>query len=721
LQGQRNVTIRGMGPATRIIFAPPDPGPPCFLLGKSHDLRLERLLVASRSSAALVRVADCQRVVLAEAILINLTTVPGGAGSVPSGAGVALQDLVTDLQVRECAVLAAKGVTGAGATVRDVAVVRCLLLAAHVGVQLQEVSGLEVRGNRMRGIAPAAWLALASGPPLARATIDGVQDAAGALFTGGLGTQDLALAGVLVFSGRQVTIADNAIVARFGVAGFLLIDARLRDNSILAIAGVALVFALMVHVTGSTVLALAMGLVHGGLAGDLRVEDSTWLGYYGVALFSLGQIAVLLAPLLSGQNIAAAVQQAQSLNGQLAAFGLAAIVRVERNLFASFLTGVLKSERVASADFAIVDNTFLGASRAGVDLGSDHGSALGPVADLLNPRHLIQGNALNVTGVGISSASDRAMILDNSVVAGAAGILVDGAGSTVRGNLVRGRLRAAALVEIHGGATEVVVAANRLEDAPGHGIVVVEPVRRVRIEDNEVRRIGLNAIETATDTVMVSGLSVSGNQIEECGRGPGSAWRRGAIVLGGGLDVRISGNTLRANGAPSDSGFTPIYVEDLVGGAVSDNLVTVNPGGGGPLLSRGSIVLQSARAFVQVQGNRVEGNPGFGLLILERPGADPVQHVQVHGNVFGRATDASPGGAWILEADTATFEGNRVQVLPPPGFPPVPAVAVFGGQVIATGNIVETTGQWGLWVGATGRGIVTSNLSAGILTAGPVL
>jgi hypothetical protein len=423
----------------------------------------------------------------------------------------------------------------------------------------------------------------------------------------------------------------------------------------------------------------------------------------------------------------------EAVVGDLGVFGLAVIFKMHRNVFYTFITGIYKDNTVISADLSIVDNTFVLCSRAGIDLGVDHGGFLAELGNtfpgvtrLLSARHLIQGNALNVSGVGIVFASRYTQVQDNSITCPTVAIEADGPLATVRNNLLRGTGEAATpdagLILVHYRASGLCIAGNRLLGGPGHGILIRESVSGVVIEDNVIQSMQQNGISTANDVLTIRDLQVSRNRLESCqgGMPNASPWLSGALVIGAGQNVQVRGNTLHGNG-PSMANigrFYGIYCEDVNVAEFSNNLVAdtalfpgISPS------DAGGIRLQALQGEVQIFGNTIRRNRGIGLAIVEGVrGAQ--QHVLVHGNIFA-GEDISLVGIYGVEY--LHFQGNQALQA---GILNVNIASVYleAALAIVNGNTVQASrGQWGLSVHPVdlqSRAIITSNLTTGRIHTG---
>jgi hypothetical protein len=759
IAGQRNVTLRGSGPSTRILFAPEADAPQNFLeVTRTDHVTIEGLFVASLSAAALVRFATAQFCAVRDCTLVNLNVRgPNTPPDVPTGCAVELSEGCVDIRTHGSAMLAGKGIIAPAGRVAELGVRDNLVLALQLSIFLQRGEKIEIRDNRLGGASLETVLALRQGGPPTRATIDAFQAQVTQAFLAGI-TSDLGrfqAVGVLIQSGRDVVIAGNRIAAGIGILAFLLFEAAIEENQLLALIGITLLFGLLVQVNENLVLGLLVGLLQAGAAADLRCAANTWVGFYGILALSLAQALAALGPLLAialggGPGlIANALGAGQKIAGGLNAFGVAALLKIDRNLFLNFAGGLRKSDAVLSADLAVTGNSFLLCRQAGIDLGRDHGAPL-HASQFLNPRHLVQGNAFDVRGKGITSAAGETMVAENSIVCPETAVELDAPRCLVLNNVLRGTgpagRRPGGLVTLHNEASDLRVAGNRLLGGPGHGVLILEELARLAIEDNLIADLPLNGIATVSDAVLVHGLSVARNEFRACRGGDrdGLFWHSGALTIGGGEDARVTGNRFVANGPGGDrkERWDAVYFEDLAGGEFEDNLFAENalrPGLNPLAISM--IALRSLRDQVVVQGNTARDNAGFALFVADQPGGSRVQRVLAQGNAFASVDPGAFGLVIVLQVESLQYQGN--QTLHTGTKLPVPSVILIGQGAVIDGNTVETTGPAGLWtlaaevvaagnrvraagpaallVFALARGIASANLATSLLTAGPVV
>lgn len=738
---ERNIIIRGMGAATRILFMPESDTPTDWMILRSCDhIRIEDLFVAALNARSLIHLVNCQFCTVQRCTLVNLN--PGGQAQV-SGRALEFSSTCDECRIEHNALLAAKGIVAAG-SVRQLLVRDNQSIAVQLAVFVQQAEGLEIVHNQFRGITREMIAELGEVQTLSRATIDEFQMQVTQAFRSALAfnVNQFQAIGIFIVSGNRVVIADNLITAQVSVLAFLLLNAQLTNNQILALIGFLLVFGILIRIANSVVLALLVGCLQIGIVANLIAEGNIWLGFYGMVFQSLGQAFTALATLMG-----AAVNQGgltngsttitnrftaeQATVGQLNAFGLATTVKIHRNSFFTFFTGVYKTDVVLTGDWSIIDNSFTLCSRAGIELGQQSGGVFQEQGRFLIPRHLIQSNGFQVSGSGIISGSSHTWICDNSITCPAVAIDIDSGSSAIRNNILRGIATNSqlnvGLIVVHDGASNLCITDNRLEGAPGHGILIQESVFNLTVEQNSIQFTDQTPISTANSIIQVDRLRIASNTIQSCtvGSATGAPWMPGAIVISGGRDIQILDNTI-TNNSPSGqaAAFYVLYGEDMQNLQIMNNRLTDNARFSS--LSPANIAgirLQSVTGDIQIIGNTIRSDRGRALLITEWTG-NQLQRLLIQNNSWSR-DNPQPGINWVNVStiEYLHMEGN--QILQGTMQTPIsPLVYLVAARAIINGNTIQSSGtlpslQVVAATGSTARGIVTSNLTTGsILSSG---
>ncbi len=725
---KRNVIIRGMGPATRIFFAPGPNSARAFLnIGGTEHVRLESVFVAAANAEALVRVTRSHFCRIDDCTLVNLPA--RGGGDAPAPRAVELVGDCSNCEVIRCKLLAAKAVTAAGGEARELTIRGNQILALQISVLLTQAQRAEIVENRMSGLPREAFTSV---PDITRDTIDAFQLSVSNAFRATPTPGDFQAVGVFAFTANGIVISRNLITAQVAVLGFLFLNARVHQNDIVSLIGALLIFGIRVKMEDNFVLALQVGLLHAGFILDLDCTSNEWLGFVGILWMSPGELVQFVLQTL-GIGLTAAgftpdgpttinntVAAGSSLAGNLGTIGLAFVAKIHRNVFLSFSRGIFKTDRVISADVSIIDNTFSLCSEVGIELGGGGRKTESPsnfLLPIINLRHLIQGNALTVQGVGIRSSTGSTLVEQNSVQCPSVAIDLDASHCTARDNTLIGlESRPGApeegLLLLHGGASRAIISGNRLLNARSHAILLREPVGDLRIEDNLIQGAAGFGIGTFSDTTALRAAVVARNRVERCrGDVPAGAPRfGGAIVIGEGSDLRLMDNVVTDN-SPATPGdqflrWFAVYIGDAAGVELSGNSITRNAmeqGMGGAL---GAIAMLNPHGVIRLQNNIVRGNGGVAIEIgenLQLP--TQVQQVLMQNNHI--ADGPNPSTAFILveQIESLLFQGNQCtrSAVTQTAFPPV---AIFAARANVTGNVVDTPGPTAMRV--AGEDLVVS-------------
>jgi hypothetical protein len=676
-----NVILRGMGPATRIVFAPPQGATRVFLnIQGTEHVRLESVFVVSVNAEALVRMTESHFCRVEGCILVNI---PGRPDDERAARAIDLAGDCSYCEIARNALLAAKAVTSTSGQVRELQVRDNNILALQVSILINQAQGVEILHNQMRGLSREAFTI----ENLSRDNIDDFQLLVSNVFRAAPKLSNFQAAGVLVFTGNRIVISRNLITAQVAVLGFLFLNARIHQNDVVSLIGALIVYGIRVKVEDNFVLGLFAGLIHAGIIVDLDCASNEWLGLNGIIWMSLAELAESFAPLLGtaigSAGLAASGPRAVdktaavgiNLAGNLRAFGLALINKVHRNVFFTFSRGIYKTDRVVSADVSIIDNSFSLCSQAGIELGGGGRNTyfLAALLNAINLRHLIQSNTIAVQGKGILSSNFFTQIEQNSVQCPSIAIELDAAFCSARNNSLIGTTTETerepappdeGLLILHGAAGNAIVSGNHLYNAAGHAILFREDVFDVAIEENDIELARLFGIGTLSDTTALRGSNISRNRVRRCaGDVPAGSFQfGGAVVIGESQDVRLIDNVITDN-APARGdqfGWFAVYLEDadgveMSGNTVNQNAVSSNIGG-----FIGAIFVRGVRGAIRIQNNIVRDNGGTALVIGENRGVqEQVQQVLIQNNHFSQGPNPWFSLVFVIAIDSLLFQGNQ--------------------------------------------------------------
>jgi hypothetical protein len=724
---KRNVIVRGMGPATRIFFAPREGVPRVFLnIERTEHVRLENVFVVSADAEALVRITESQFCRVEDCTLVN---VPGRLNEqTPADRAIDFAGDCSNCEISRNALLAAKAVVSINGQVRTLLVRDNQILALQVSILINQAHGLEIFHNQMRGLSREFSNFDIN---VSRDTIDAFQGLVSNAFRVAPALSNFQAAGVIVFTGNRVVIFQNLITAQVAVLGFLFLNVRVHQNDIVSLIGVLSVYGIRVKIEDNFVLGLFAGLIHAGIIVDLDCTANDWLGLHGIIWMSLAEFVRAFSPLF-GTAIGSAglatngplavnntVSTGINLAGNLGAFGLALLNKVHRNVFFSFSRGIYKTDRVISADISIINNSFSLCSIAGIELGGSgrNNEFLIRLLPVISLRHLIQSNALAAQGKGILSSNFFTEAVQNHVQCPNVAIELDAAFCSVRHNSLISTATElapsdAGLLILHGTVRRSIVSNNHLLNASGHAILIREDVNDVAIEENHIEQARRFGIGTFSDTTALRRASLARNRVQGCvGDIPaGSLQFGGAIVIGESQEVRFNDNVVTGNTplAPGDQflRWFAVYFEDVDGIEVSGNAVTENAtvqGLGGVL---GAIGLLGVRGMIRLQNNSVRNNGGIALAIGEGR-EKQVQQALVQNNHFSAGPNQSFYLVGIFEVDSLLFQGNHcLGTVREPALPSVLLYALPRANV--TGNVVDLAGVQNSCMEILGEDLVVS-------------
>lgn len=760
----RNVIVRGMGPATRIVFAPGPNSSQNFLeITNTEEVRLENVFVASGNAEALVRLNGASFCRFENCTLVNLS--PRDDQNAPAPRALEFAERCSNILVSRCVLVAGKAVSSLTAELRELQVRDSLIRAQRAAVFIMRGNGIEIVHNQIRGLPRGALGGIVS---LDRGTIDAFQVALNQLLLSPSTFANLPGIGIMFFSGNRVVITQNLISAQLAVAGFMLINARIQQNDIVSLVGVLLMLSLRVKVEDNFLFGLLAGLLQGGVAFDLDVTSNEMLGLFGILFMSPLEAAVVLILLLLiafgaggfGGAAAAVIAAALAVLGALLAVfrgvGLVLCTKMHRNVFLTFSRGIMKSNRVLSLDMSIVDNSFSLCTAAAIELG------VGPNSDLFNSlrrafslRHLVQGNAITVQGKGVVSATAFTEVVDNDIQSRLNGVELDAPSCSVRDNLVINTVEGqgpddSALVVLHGGSLQARVSGNRLTNSASHAVLITENILDLIVEDNQILLARGFAVGTLSDNTLIDGARIARNRIEGCGSVTFGAQFRGVLRFGrcvnlSIIDNEISGNPPTAAGPGTSLQWAVVYCDNVFNLDLSGNRITGNL----PFVAATqgfftALYVDDPRASIRIENNVIRGNAGS-VMELMPLGAVPVgerQHMCIQNNHLSAGIRRTFWFMRIYDFESMLFQGNRCDQESSDAFSSTPPMYMFGDRANVSNNMVNISNPTALYVNAqsllvnantvesgeralevrasptaAARLICTSNITTGLVTA----
>jgi hypothetical protein len=439
------------------------------------------------------------------------------------------------------------------------------ILALLVSISLIKTEDCEITANRLLGLNAATIKRLKTGT-LTADTIDQFQQtvllvltdaSTGTAFQGGA---------ILLETAARVTIAENAMTALVGITAFISSELLIENNQILAFVGVLTLAGLDIHITGNLIAGLFIGFVQAGLLVDFICDANVWLGLIGVLFAPFGLLHPVLnsvlGPALEKAGFAAsgatvmdnAAKFATSTGAAIEEFSLVSGVKIHHELFMTFAVGIAARPGVLSGDVSIADNSFEFCAQAGISwLTSLHIPALDR---LLLPLHVIERNTMNIGGIGVIGDCAEGVFRGNRIQCPQIGFELACQTGVVQDNFVKATATQTTVQTALIGVTRYPrvdvessfrIVGNRLENGPGHGIVIGN-VQNTFIENNVIHAVPGNAIASDAFTGLAN-VRVTGNDISNCLAGIQSpAGTNGTIILPEVLsDLAVHGNRLSGN------------------------------------------------------------------------------------------------------------------------------------------------------------------------------
>jgi hypothetical protein len=439
------------------------------------------------------------------------------------------------------------------------------IIALQVSIFLQKVEGCRIHRNQLLGLSPAALKDLQGiSFNLDRQSINKFQQATVQVMTNAAASLAFQGAAIVIELGEQISIVDNVLTGILGVFAFALLDALIEDNLMLALVAHLVLIGLLIRLSGNLILGILAGWIQIGLLADFTSEDNTWLGLIGLLFLPLNIFQKTFGGLLNmglgkGGFAATNVDVAQnaslgavSVGASAGALGLATTVKIQRDVFFTFITGIAAT-RILSGDVIIADNTFEFCSAFGIQWSS-LAVALGSG---VIPVHTMERNTLKISGVGIQCQCVEGVFSNNKIESAKPGLDLACRSGVAQNNLVvgqagqgapaaTGQIQIAAASSFDGSGSFQVVG-NRLDGGAGHGVFVATSMDDVRIQDNVIRSMTGCGITTDLSAILNT-ARVSGNDISQCNAGGTNPFTTAAICIPqANTDLCVHGNRLINN------------------------------------------------------------------------------------------------------------------------------------------------------------------------------
>jgi parallel beta-helix repeat protein len=230
------------------------------------------------------------------------------------------------------------------------------------------------------------------------------------------------------------------------------------------------------------------------------------------------------------------------------------VVKVHHEVFITFAEGVAGLPGVIGADISIVDSSFELCAAVGVSWFTPVQAA--SFEANLAPQFLVEHNVMNIQGVGVVCRCVEGVVRGNRIQCGESAIVARCKRGVVQDNIINatqqqasanGLIIAGPFRPSNDDLPSFRIAGNRLENGPGHGIVL-ETLSDVIVENNVIAGMAGNGITAASDAILLDTARVCGNQISFCRAVTASLKVGGAIILPEvASNLEVQGNRLSGN------------------------------------------------------------------------------------------------------------------------------------------------------------------------------
>jgi hypothetical protein len=152
---------------------------------------------------------------------------------------------------------------------------------------------------------------------------------------------------------------------------------------------------------------------------------------------------------------------------------------------------------------------------------------------------MVERNVMNIQGVGVVCRCVEGVVRGNRIQCGESAIIARCKRGVVQDNIINSRQQKASTNGLitagpfrlsNDDLPSFRIAGNRLENGPGHGIML-ETLFDVIVENNVITGMAGNGITVASDAIVLSTARVCGNQITFCRGAAGLVSLGGAIML----------------------------------------------------------------------------------------------------------------------------------------------------------------------------------------------
>lgn len=454
---------------------------------------------------------------------------------------------------------------GDQANVRELKICNNRIFAVQSSILLLQTEDCDILANRLLGLSQAVINQLQEKPVTAQ-NIDQFQQLVLQAITSASADFSFHGAGIVLEIATRISIAENTISGLVGISAFIVAEARIQNNQVLAFVGSVILDGFGVRISGNFMAGLLAGFIQAGIMLDLVCDTNVWIGYFGLLFAPLktvqGMFGSVVGPALEKGGFAASgstvLGNAGTFVGSTGAtvdsVSFLGVVKVHHEVFITFAEGVAGLPGIIGADVSIVDCSFEFCAVAGISwLTAVQAASL---EASVAPQFIVERNLMNIQGVGVTCRCVEGVVRGNRIQCGESAIIARCKRGVVQDNIINSTQQQASTTGLiiagpfrpsNDDLPFFQIAGNRLENGPGHGILL-EALFDVIVENNVIAGMAGNGITVANDATLLNTARVCGNNISFCRAAQAPLKFGGAIILPEVTDnLEVRGNRLSGN------------------------------------------------------------------------------------------------------------------------------------------------------------------------------
>jgi uncharacterized protein DUF6519/carboxypeptidase family protein/parallel beta helix pectate lyase-like protein len=457
--------------------------------------------------------------------------------------------------------------TGGGgqADVRELEICNNRIFAVQCSILLLKTEDCDILANRLLGLSQAVINKLRE-QQVTPQNIDEFQHLVLQAITNASAAFSFHGAGIVLEIATRISISENTISGLMGISAFIVAEARIQNNQVLAFVGSLILDGFGVRISGNFIAGLLAGFIQAGIMLDLVCDTNVWIGFFGLLFAPLktvqGMFSSVMGPALEKGSFATSgstvLDNAGNFIGSTGAtisgVSFLGVIKVHHEVFITFAEGVAGLLGVIGADISIVDSSFEFCAVAGVSWFMPVQAA--SFEANLAPQFIVERNVMNIRGVGVACRCVEGVVRGNRIQCGESAIVARCKRGVVQDNIINSTQQQASTTGLivagpfrpsNDDLPSFRIAGNRLENGPGHGIVL-EALSDVIIENNVIAGMAGNGITAASDAILLDTARICGNQISFCRAVKALVSFPGAVILPEvASNLEVQGNRLSAN------------------------------------------------------------------------------------------------------------------------------------------------------------------------------